>query len=54
MNDIFFGFITVFLVGMIFYGILWWEGSWFSLRFTKWYISILIVVSIISGIYMSS
>ncbi|CAI8913167.1 Reductive dehalogenase membrane anchor protein [Brevibacillus sp. IT-7CA2] len=51
MENALIAFATSIMVGAIFLGILWWEGSWFSLRFTKWYFGILFVVSIGVGGY---
>lgn len=51
MENTLIAFVTSILIGAIFFGILWWEGSWFSLRFTKWYFGILFVVSIVVGGY---
>ncbi|MFD2170506.1 hypothetical protein [Tumebacillus lipolyticus] len=43
-------FALAFLIGAIFYGILWWQGDGMGLRFAKWYFIILFVVSMIVGI----
>ncbi|GEC88668.1 hypothetical protein [Brevibacillus brevis] len=51
MENALIAFASSILIGAILFGILWWEGSWFSLRFTKWYFGILLAVSLGVGVY---
>lgn len=42
-------FMITILVGVIFYGILWWENS-IGWRFTKWFAVLTIIVALVSAV----
>ncbi|RNB92472.1 hypothetical protein EDM56_01905 [Brevibacillus fluminis] len=50
MYNAFIAFISVLLLGGIIYWTAWWEGSWVSLRFTKWFFTIFLIAAVITGI----
>lgn len=49
MENAIIAFVSVFLLGVVIYVSVWWEGSYFSLAFTKWFFIIFFVVALVSG-----
>lgn len=46
----FIAFLSTFLLGVVIYGSLWWQGSDMSWRVTKWYFGIFFIAALVVGV----
>ncbi|MFS0556764.1 hypothetical protein [Brevibacillus sp. 179-C9.3 HS] len=51
MENALIGFISTLIVGTVIFVSVWWEGTYFSWKFTKWFFGILFAIALGVGGY---